>query len=60
MGNIFTRTPTETYQDRIEKIENTMQITEEGRRYWKSHERRIKNREYYKKNPDEWYLEYMF
>ena len=35
--------------------------TEEERiQYWKCHNKRIKSQEYYKKNKDEWYLDYIF
>ena len=44
----------------ITENDNEDMTNEQKIKYWKCNNKRIKSREYYKNNKDEWYLEYMF
>ena len=56
MGSIISNLISEeSEQDKMNRMDS-----EERTRYWKCNKNRIESREYWKKNKDEWYLEYMF
>ena len=56
MGNIITT----IVSGESENAKMNKMNPEERERYWKCNKNRIESRQYFKKNPDEWYAEYMF